>query len=291
MRSSLFSFGLLTFLISPLAFATFANDQTSQQYLGPLDPGLSVERHISYEFLKSILLGIPSPKKAREWSKFYTNGSHLPGQGRHQAEWTRSKWAEFGIPETEISSYDAFIPYPNGQRLALLDLNKTVDRVLFEASLVEETKSPEAFIPAFHGFSVKGNVTAQFVYANYALDEDFEALARAGVNLQGKIAIVKSTYDSIQLNRLHLDIFRGQQVINAARWGLAAIIDYCDPQVDGEITESNGYRPFPEGPARPPTMIQRGDIGRKRMLERPLPYPIMKYCTATDILFFFLSVD
>ncbi|GES63331.1 glutamate carboxypeptidase [Aspergillus terreus] len=259
----LFVYGLL--LLPSLECASLTVGQPSQQYLGP------VEHDLSHETLKKILLDVPSPARARQWSQFYTNGSHLPGQGLLQAEWTRSKWVEFGIPEINIAPYDAFVPYPNGQRLALLDLNRTIDPVLYEASLVEDTNTPNAqrFIPAFHGFSAKGNVTAQFVYVNYGLEEDFEALVRVGVNLQGKIAIVKSTHGSIQLKRLHRDIFRGQQVANAEKMGLAGLIEYCDPQDDGDITESNGYRPFPEGPARPPSMIQRGDVGRTEFPSDP----------------------
>jgi N-acetylated-alpha-linked acidic dipeptidase len=33
---------------------------------------------------------------------------------------------------------------------------------------------------------------------------------------------------------------------------------YSDPQEDGEITEENGYKTYPDGPARNPSSVQRG---------------------------------
>ncbi|CRJ95379.1 hypothetical protein BN1723_020805, partial [Verticillium longisporum] len=33
---------------------------------------------------------------------------------------------------------------------------------------------------------------------------------------------------------------------------------YSDPGDDGEIREENGYKTYPEGPARNPSSVQRG---------------------------------
>lgn len=35
---------------------------------------------------------------------------------------------------------------------------------------------------------------------------------------------------------------------------------YTDPIEDGEVTELNGYLPYPHGPAREPSSIQRGSV-------------------------------
>lgn len=44
--------------------------------------------------------------------------------------------------------------------------------------------------------------------------------------------------------------------------GLIGVILYTDPQQDGNITESRGYKPYPDGPARPGSYIARGAINR-----------------------------
>lgn len=46
-------------------------------------------------------------------------------------------------------------------------------------------------VPIFHGLSKSGNVTAEIVYAAYGRKADFEALEGAGVDVKGKIALVK----------------------------------------------------------------------------------------------------
>lgn len=35
---------------------------------------------------------------------------------------------------------------------------------------------------------------------------------------------------------------------------------YTDPRDDGVVTVSNGYAPYPAGPARNPTSVQRGSV-------------------------------
>ena len=35
---------------------------------------------------------------------------------------------------------------------------------------------------------------------------------------------------------------------------------YDDPRDDGAVTVANGYAPYPEGPARNPTAVQRGSV-------------------------------
>lgn len=38
------------------------------------------------------------------------------------------------------------------------------------------------------------------------------------------------------------------------------VIIYSDPRDDGSVTVENGYQPYPAGPARNPTSVQRGSV-------------------------------
>ncbi|KAM3479483.1 hypothetical protein MY5147_001678 [Beauveria neobassiana] len=207
--------------------------------------------------LHKTLLSIPSAERAREWSAYYTNTSHLAGEGWEQAKWTQAKWKEFGIPQVEIASYDADLPAPRAenQRVALLQ----GDKVLYEAPLVDNTNA--SFAPAYFGFSANTNITARFVYCNFGSQQDFDEIARSGISVAGKIGILKLANASPTLQAKGLDIFRGIQLSNAEKAGLIGVIFYTDPQNDGTITEANGYRPFPGGIARPLTGIERGGFG------------------------------
>ena len=102
-------------------------------------------------------------------------------------------------------------------------------------------------IPTFHGYSASGNVTGQYVYINFGTYWDFEDLVNANVSLQGKIGIAKYGRN-----------FRGLKTKRAQELGMIGIVMYTDPQEDGEVTELNGYKAYPEGPARQPSSVQRG---------------------------------
>lgn len=74
-------------------------------------------------------------------------------------------------------------------------------------------------------------------------------MINAGISVEGKIVIVK-----------YGGIFRGLKVKRAQELGAVGVIIYSDPQEDGEITEENGYKAYPEGPARNPSAVQRGSV-------------------------------
>ncbi|EEQ86559.1 glutamate carboxypeptidase II [Blastomyces dermatitidis ER-3] len=209
---------------------------------------------LNYTALQNILQTLPSAEKAKEWSKYYTSGSHLAGKNLSQAIWTQERWQEYGL-ETSISSYDVYINYPADHRLALLEKKGGNTVVKFEATLEEDVLPEDSTsglvdrIPTFHGYSSSGNVTAQFVYANFGTYQDFEDLIKANVSLEGKIALVK--YGAI---------FRGLKVKRAQELGMVGVVIYSDPQEDGDITEANGYEAYPDGPARNPSAVQRGSV-------------------------------
>ena len=223
----------------------------------------------SYDDLRKVLLDTPNEEKARQWSQYYTAGPHLAGKNLSQAIWTRERWQEFGV-QSSIVDYDIYINYPAGHRLALLEkksksktefaeeeqegvIGKMKYKVKYECSLEEDvldedpTSGLDNRIPTFHGYSASGNATAQYVYVNFGTYEDFEDLVRANISLKGNIALVK-----------YGKIFRGLKVKRAQELGMVGVVIYTDPQEDGEMTEENGYKTYPNGPARNPSSVQRG---------------------------------
>jgi N-acetylated-alpha-linked acidic dipeptidase len=207
---------------------------------------------ITFAELQEVLLSTPNETMARKWSEYYTSGPHLAGKNLSQAVWTQERWEEFGV-KSEIVAYDVYINYPVDHRLALLEVGKKMTKVKYECVLEEDvleedpsTGLPDR-IPTFHGYSASGNVTAQFVYVNFGTFEDFEDLRKANISLKGKIALVKYGRN-----------FRGLKTKRAEELGMVGIVMYSDPQEDGEITAENGYKSYPDGPARNPSSVQRG---------------------------------
>jgi N-acetylated-alpha-linked acidic dipeptidase len=199
-----------------------------------------------------VLLNTPNETMARKWSEYYTAGPHLAGKNLSQAVWTSERWEEFGV-KSEIVAYDVYINYPVYHRLALLEVRKKRTRVKYECVLEEDvldddpsTGLPDR-IPTFHGYSATGNVTAPYVFVNFGTFQDFEDLRKANITLKGKIALAKYGRN-----------FRGLKTKRAEELGMVGIVMYSDPQEDGEITEENGYKTYPDGPARNPSSVQRG---------------------------------
>lgn len=196
------------------------------------------------------MLACPAADNLKHWSKTYSSAPHLAGDLKH-AESIRDLWRSYGL-QSNLVRYDVLQNFPSAASLKLLSKDGTVQ---FEAGLTEDelaedpTSSPDNNIPLFHGFSANGEAIAELVYANFGTIDDFRLLESKGVSVRGKIVICK-----------YSKIFRGLKVRAAQQYGAAAVIIYTDPQEDGEFTEANGYRAYPDGPARHPTSVQRGSV-------------------------------
>ena len=100
-------------------------------------------------------------------------------------------------------------------------------------------------LPAFNGSSPSGDVTAPVVYANYGRREDFDQLAKLGVDVKGKIVLVR-----------YGDNFRGVKVYLAQQRGAVGVIIYSDPADDGYVRGDM----YPRGAMRPESAVQRGSV-------------------------------
>jgi N-acetylated-alpha-linked acidic dipeptidase len=100
-------------------------------------------------------------------------------------------------------------------------------------------------VVGYNAYSPSGDVTGELVYANYGLPEDYEALERLGVDVRGKIVIVR-----------YGQSFRGVKAKVAEEHGAKGLIIYSDPEDDGYVRGPV----FPEGPWKNEDGIQRGSI-------------------------------
>merc|ERR1711963_220394 len=90
-----------------------------------------------------------------------------------------------------------------------------------------------------------GNATGQLVYANYGTPADYEALKELGIDVAGKVVLVR-----------YGQCFRGLKVRNAQERGAAAVLIYSDPTDDGFAQGE----PYPDGAWRPKFGVQRGSV-------------------------------
>ena len=186
------------------------------------------------------------PDTLRRHLRILTEEPHVAGTpaDRATAEYVRQRLAAYGW-DARIVEIPVWINYPKLSRLTLVE-------PLEEKLAVRETGVPwdkdagsRGVFDAFHGYSASGDVVGQVVYANYGDVDDFNKLAAAGIDVHGRIALVR-----------YGKVFRGLKVRNAERAGAAGVLIYSDPADDGYAQAD----PYPRGPGRPADAIQRGSV-------------------------------
>ncbi|TFK28864.1 Zn-dependent exopeptidase [Coprinopsis marcescibilis] len=243
---------------------------------------------ISPEEAEGIFLTVPNAESALEASREYATHPHLAGSSEDfedaqailklfqdelgipppteqpifEAGTRQSRWAtigttrRFGPPKRPTAWIDTYFPVLNTPLDRQLEILDTDGNVAWEADLVEDGnildedagKYKDA-VPTWHGLSFDGTATGQLVYANYGTQDDYKVLLAKGVNFTDKIVLTR-----------YGGIFRGLKIKGAAELGASGVLIYSDPRDDGYVTENNGYLPYPLGPARNPTSVQRGSV-------------------------------
>ncbi|OCH94335.1 Zn-dependent exopeptidase [Obba rivulosa] len=250
----------------------------------PRDPADGVHPALKADKREKLFLSTPNKHSALAASRAYATHPHIAGsvEDFHDAlEILALFEAHFGIKKpTELPVFSAG---SDASRSATLSVNKLkspsawVDiyfpvmntpvsnglEVLGDNGAVEWTADltedgdpgdPDAakyrdFIPTFHGLSHDGEAEGQLIYANYGRYEDYEKVLAAGGNFTSKIVLVR-----------YGQVFRGLKIKRAEELGAAGVLIYSDPRDDGSVTVENGYAPYPLGPARNPTSVQRGSV-------------------------------
>ena len=161
------------------------------------------------------------------------------------AEWELAQFRAFGW-KARIETFEVWYGTPVSETLELLGPQP------FKAALRETpipgdstATSAERGLPGYLLFQGDGEVTAPIVYVNYGMPDDFKALRRMGVEVKGRIAVMR-----------YGGGWRGLKLKLAQDHGAVGAILYSDPRDDGYSTELV----YPDGPARPPTGIQRGSV-------------------------------
>ncbi len=105
-------------------------------------------------------------------------------------------------------------------------------------------RAPLARMP-WNAYSPSADLTAPVVYANYGNAEDYEHLARLGIEVKGKLVLVRYFHG-----------YRGGKSLEAERRSAAGLIIYSDPADDGA---GQGLT-YPDGPWGPLGHFQRGSV-------------------------------
>src|SRR4051794_20770831 len=179
------------------AFFTLATTASSGQDGPPLVPATtplgSVPASRAAELeAEAQALSVPSPNSARSWLRTLTEEPHVAGTPADYktALFVRDKLREWGW-KADLAEYEVLLNYPLKASLKIMRPTEQ-ELPLMEAPLAsdKDSASPDAFV-AFHGYGVSGNARGQVVYANYGRPEDFAALEKMGIEVRGKIVLVR----------------------------------------------------------------------------------------------------
>lgn len=184
-----------------------------------------------------------------EWSYYYGHQNKLAGFGKEAAQWTADRWNENGF-ESHLNEYHVYLRYPVSESLHFTGADGQTSEVRLREDVLEEddvTGYDGISQRTFLGYAPTGNATAEYVYAGRGSINDFKRLAELGVEVEGKIALIR-----------YGGLFRGLKVKNAQDHGAIAAVIFSDSGDDGNVTAANGYESYPDGPARNPTAVQKG---------------------------------
>ena len=235
---------VLSVLLLPFLSSFGAPRSWAQAISGFTPASAAHEEQIEQQF-KSI----PNPDEERRQHRIFTAEPHVAGSQRnnHLANYIAEEWRKQGLEDVVVRRYDVYSTAPKSTFLEM------VAPVRYRASLREQpydvdpdTKNPSVSA-AWSGMSISGDVTAPVVYAHSGNPEDYDLLRKNGIDVRGKIVLVRYSNPYS---------YRGFKALTAQREGAAAMLVYSDPAEDGE----KKGKVFPEGPWGPESHIQRGAI-------------------------------
>ncbi len=183
-----------------------------------------------------------------EWSRWLTTAPHHLGspKARANAERMLELFRSWGF-DARIETFDVLFPTPRVRQVTLLEPHR------FEAKLREEAVPGDPSsqvavaegLPSFNAYSADGDVTAELVYVNRGVPEDYEELERLGIDVRGKIVIAR-----------YGGSWRGIKPKVAAEKGAIGCLIYNDPADDG-FTQGEVY---PDGAYKHDSGVQRGSV-------------------------------
>jgi N-acetylated-alpha-linked acidic dipeptidase len=192
---------------------------------------------------------IPSPDEERRQHHIFTAEPHVAGSARNNelARYIADQWRNEGLEDVVIRRYDVYGSNPKFTSLEM------VAPVHYRAGLREmpvpgdpDLKN-KSISSAWSGMSASGEVTAPLVYAHSGNPEDYELLRKQGIDVKGKVVLVRYSNPYS---------YRGFKALTAEREGAAAILIYSDPAEDG----FKKGKVVPNGSWGPEYHIQRGAI-------------------------------
>ncbi len=229
-----------------LAFCLFAAVAAGQADPGTALFGFTAQGATQQRALEQRFDAALDPNDLRDWMKTLSAEANHVGSphDKANAEMVRDLFRQWGW-DAKIEVFEVLYPTLKSHTLELVGPTR------FTASLAEgpiegdATSTRTDGLPPYNVYGADGDVTAELVYLNYGMPQDYEDLARRGIEVKGKIVITR-----------YGGGWRGLKPKLAQEHGAVGCIIYSDPQDDGYAAGDV----YPKGGYRPATSLQRGSV-------------------------------
>jgi|RhiMetdeSRZDD1v2_1073273.scaffolds.fasta_scaffold16195_4 N-acetylated-alpha-linked acidic dipeptidase len=229
-------------LVAALGLLLFASPP-SPETEAPLT-GFSAERDAWQRDYEKRFLALPQPDECGAILRELTKTPHLAGTDGNArvAAFLAAEYRKAGF-DVSTPSYDVLLSYPKSAKLEILgEPGVALGRGEPPIPSDPDTNVPEAAMP-WNAYAPTAQVTAEAVYVNRGSAEDYDRLAKMGVDVRGKIALAR-----------YFGGYRGGKSLEGEKRGVLAVLVYSDPIDDGWFQGPV----YPDGPWGPSSHFQRG---------------------------------
>jgi len=231
-----------------LIFATcmiggaMADPPAGGEILGFSAHGAAIERQLEQRFDSDL-----SAADMRDWMQNLASAPNQVGSAHDKAnaEFILQKFRDWGW-DASIEEFSVLYPTPREELLELVAPAHIVARLREPAVPGDSTsQQTDDELPPYNVYGADGDVTAELVYVNQGMPDDYAELEREGVQVKGRIVIAR-----------YGGGWRGLKPKLAYEHGAVGCLIYSDPRDDGYGAGDS----YPKGGYRPPDGVQRGSV-------------------------------
>lgn len=226
--------------------AAAENSAPSTDLLGFTAAGSATQRALEQRFDAQL-----SANEMRDWLKRLSAEPNQVGSphDKANAEFLLSLYKQWGW-DARIETFDVLYPTPKHVAVELV-APTTFKAMLHEPPVAgDATSALSGALPPYNVYGADGDVTADLVYVNFGMPDDYKELARRGVDVKGKIVIARYGAG-----------WRGLKPELAYEHGAVGCLIYSDPRDDGYFAGDT----YPKGGWRPAEGVQRGSVAKMQM--------------------------
>ncbi len=183
----------------------------------------------------------------RSWMQQMASEPNHVGSAHDKAnaEFQLRSFREWGW-DASIETFSVLYPTPREVSVELVAPTHFTAR-LTEPPIAGDSTSSKTKdeLPAYNVYGADGDVTAELVYVNHGMPDDYHELERQGVSVKGRIVLTR-----------YGGGWRGLKPKLAYEHGAVGCLIYSDPRDDGYGAGDT----YPKGGYRPPDGVQRGSV-------------------------------